>query len=120
MTTAKPVGSAKAYNPELNEFFDLYGPTIGSCTASCTECNAQYRTLDMQAVDRLACAEALSVHEAKTIAKSYANTIKDDLEYLRCIVAVRGNTITNRWRKKSGGKSDKTLQTAFPRIFSTK
>ncbi|TEY43689.1 hypothetical protein BOTCAL_0363g00100 [Botryotinia calthae] len=120
MSTAKPVGSAKAYNPELNEFFDLYGPPIGSCTASCTECNAQYRTLDMQAVDRLAYAKALSIHEAKTIANSYANAIKDDLEYLRCMVAVHGNTIINRWRKKSRDKRDKTLQTAFPLIFPTK
>lgn len=73
----------------------------------------------MQVVDRLAYAEALSVHEAKTIAKSYANTIKDDLECLGCMVAVHGNII-NRWRKKSRDKREKTLQTAFPRIFPTK
>ncbi|KAF7890046.1 uncharacterized protein EAF02_002461 [Botrytis sinoallii] len=120
MSTAKPVGSATAYNPELDKYVDLYGPPIGSCSSSCTECNAQYRTLDLQPIDRLAYAEALSVHEAKTIAKSYADAIKDDFKYLHRMVVVHGNTIINRWRKKSRDKRTKTLQTAFPRMFSTK
>ncbi|KAF7954132.1 hypothetical protein EAE96_005264 [Botrytis aclada] len=120
MSTAKPVSSAKAYSPEHDKFIDLYDPPIGICDSGCTECDSQYRTVDLQVIDRLAYAEALSVHEAETIAKSYSKSIKDDLEYLRRMLAVHGNTIINRWRKKSRDKRTKTLQTAFPRIFPTK
>ncbi|TGO16561.1 hypothetical protein BTUL_0026g00130 [Botrytis tulipae] len=71
-------------------------------------------------MDRMAYAEALSVHEAKTIVKSYADAIKDDSKYLQRMVTVHGNTIVNRWKKKSCDKRTKTLQTAFPCIFPTK
>ncbi|TGO22379.1 hypothetical protein BPAE_0170g00120 [Botrytis paeoniae] len=89
-------------------------------SSGCTECNAQYRTRNLQVIDRLDYAEALSIHEAKTIAKSYADAIKDDLKYLRRMVTAHGNTDINRWRKKSREKRTKTLQAAFPRIFPTR
>lgn len=75
---------------------------------------------ELAAMDRLAYAEVSSVHEAKTIAKSYVDAIKDDLKYLQRMVTVHGNTIINRWRKKSRDKRTKTLQTAFPRMFPAK
>ncbi|TGO50030.1 hypothetical protein BOTNAR_0408g00060 [Botryotinia narcissicola] len=100
MSTARPVRSSTAYNLDLDEYVDFYGPPL--------------------AHDRMAYAEALSVHEAKTIAKSYADAIKDDLKYLQHMVTVHGNTIINRWRKKSHDKRTKTLQTTFPCTFPTK
>ncbi|KAF7920587.1 uncharacterized protein EAE97_011480 [Botrytis byssoidea] len=120
MSTAKPVRSATAYNLELDEHVDFYGPPIGICSSKSTECDAQYRILDQQPMDRMAYAEALNVHEAKTIAKSYADAIEDDVKYLHRMVAAHGNMIINRWRKKSRDKRTKTLQTAFFRIFPTK
>lgn len=64
--------------------------------------------------------DGLSIQEAADITVAYAKSIDTDRNYLIDKIATHGNTIINRWKKKSRDKRSATILKAFPKIFPEK
>lgn len=100
----------------------MYAPPGSTCTyAASNAIFASNVTVNFVVsrlnTDRHAYDGSLSKDEASKITTSYAKSIKENLEYLQGRIAVHGNTIISRWKKKSRDKRSEMLLKAFPNIF---
>ncbi|TVY82189.1 hypothetical protein LSUE1_G002221 [Lachnellula suecica] len=117
MDTKKPSPSGVTFDARTSELGVVYSPPPGVCDSECVDCGSQYRSIQSQGARQLVYGDVYSEAEAREICALYAKDIREDLEFLRSKISSHGNTIINRWKKKSRDKRSTDLQKAYPQIF---
>ena len=83
----------------------------------CVDCQEQYYTSNQQNIDRYCYVGELSDPEAQQILAEYMESLRSDQEYLQRQCASHGDTIMNRWKKKSREKRQTWLLQADPTLY---
>lgn len=86
--------------------FSYARANVGYCKdPKCTECEQQFRDINCQMQPNLAYIKPdLDLKQAEKIIFTYAASIAADVGYLKAKIAAHGNTIINKWKKKSHQK----------------
>lgn len=83
----------------------------------CVDCVTQFRSDQEQNVDRFVYERDLPTAKATQIVAKHMEGIQSHRAYLQRMCVFHGNTITNRWRKKSRDKREACLLQADPTMY---
>lgn len=83
----------------------------------CVDCVTQFRSNQEQNVDRFVYERDLPASKATKIVAKHTEGIQSHRAYLQRMCAFHGNTITNRWRKKSRDRREACLLQADPNMY---
>jgi hypothetical protein len=83
----------------------------------CADCEEHYYTTKEQSIDRFCYVKKISEIEAQRIVREYTQSLHCDREYLQRSCASHGDTIVNRWKKKSREKRQDCLLQADPTLY---
>jgi hypothetical protein len=98
----------------------MYGPGLLSRNppCECVQCLQQFRTAADQKKPQFLYTKTISWKDAQKKCNAWVEEITSSQIYLQDVISKHGNTIVNRWKKKSVAKRAALLKEIFPDMSS--